>query len=132
MMLNSFYNLFAALAPANCSKNFLGLETWFHYLPASDFDSSSCDITHFSLFQSGSNPSDIPLILVAVVDDLLRIAGLIALGFIFVAAIKFITSEGNPESAANARSTLINALAGLAISIVAVVFINFLGTSIGT
>jgi heme/copper-type cytochrome/quinol oxidase subunit 2 len=67
----------------------------------------------------------------AVVDDLLQIAGLVALAFVIVGAVKFITSEGNSDNAANARTTIINSLAGLAVCIVATVLVNFIGTSIG-
>lgn len=134
-----FLDLFGALAPTNCQKHFLTLHSLYYYLPLSDFQykdktgaaATGCDIRHFTIFPNSSHPSDIALMLAAVVDDLLQIAGLVALAFIIVGSIKFITSEGNPENAANARSTIINALAGLAIAIVGVVFINFIGTSIG-
>jgi FtsH-binding integral membrane protein len=75
--------------------------------------------------------SQLPLVLIAVVDDLLRIAGLVALAFVVISAIKFITSEGNPENATNARNTLINALVGLAITVTATIFVSFLGNQLG-
>lgn len=125
MLIEKFLSLLA-VAPGNCEKNFLGLETWYHYLPGSDF--SGCDIRHFTL--SGGS-SEVPLILLAIIDDLLRVAGLVALGFIIAGAFKFVTSEGNSDKAANARSTIINALAGLAISVTAIVFVNFLGNQLG-
>jgi FtsH-binding integral membrane protein len=153
MLIYNFVHLFAD-APTGCAHDFLGLTPWFKYLPPGDFGqtvtstvatSSSlptstyngttivagtkCDITSFNLL--GSN-SDFGYILVAVVDDLLRIAGLVAFTFIIVSAVKFITSEGNPENATNARNTLINALIGLAITITATIFVSFIGNQIGS
>lgn len=75
-------------------------------------------------------PGSLALIGLAVVDMLLRVAGLIAIGFIFYGAIGFITSQGNPEDAAKARGTAIDALVGLAITMVAIVFVQFVGKSL--
>jgi len=135
MIIEKLLSLFGT-APSFCEHNFLTLISWYHYLPDSDFQrpngAASCDIRNFNLGIPGNGkPSDIPLVLAAVIDDLLQIAGLVALGFVIYGAIKYIASQGNPESAANAQSTIINALIGLAIAITGVAFINFIGTHVG-
>jgi FtsH-binding integral membrane protein len=108
----------------NCSHGFFGLVPWYHYL---NLD-SQCNITNFNIFPP---KSDVPLVLLAIIDDLLRIAGILAVGFVIFGAIKYIASQGNPEDVGRAQSTIINALVGLAIATVAIAFVSFLGNSIG-
>ena len=110
-----------------CKSSFLGLIPWYQYLTLK----TNCDINGFTLFPHGAQKSDVLLILAAIIDDLLRIAGLVALTFVIIGAINFMTSEGNSENAARARSTIINALAGLALSVSAALIVNFLGTTLG-
>lgn len=126
-MLNLPINL---VALDTCQKNdFFGLLPWYHYLPAARFD--GCDIKQFIILPKGSQHSDVPLVLLAVVDDLLRIAALVAIGFVIVGAIQLIYSQGNPEDASRARSTIINALLGMGVAIIAAAFVNFLGNRLG-
>jgi hypothetical protein len=133
MMLDKL--LIFGAAPSGCENQFFGLVPWYHYLPATDFGGKgtlgACDINgNFSLLPT-SGGGDLPLVLLAVVDDLLRIAGMIAVGFVIYGAIQYIASQGSPDATAKAQSTIINALIGLAIAIVAITFVSFLGRSLG-
>jgi hypothetical protein len=110
------------------SGSFFGLKAWYHYLPTS---ADGCDVKGFNLLPSDSKPSDVPLVLLAIVDDLLRIAGLAAVGFVLLGAIKYIGSQGDPEGVSKAQGTIVNALLGLAIAIVSVAFVSFLGNKLG-
>jgi Type IV secretion system pilin len=110
---------------------FFGLLPWDYYLPSSDLDATTCSIRHFHFLGGGGQPADLPLILIAVVDDLLRIAGLVAIAFVIVGAIRYTTSQGNPDDTAKAQSTIINALIGVAVATVAVGIVSFLGSSLG-
>lgn len=122
-MLN-FITYFAA----GCSKpTFLGLKPWYFYLPMSN-NNGVCEPTNFDpLSKSG-----IPLILLAIIDDLLIIAGMVAVFFTIYAGIKFITSQGSPDEAAKARHTLINAIIGLAIALLAIGTVSFIGSQLGS
>lgn len=114
----------------NCSNTFLGLEPWYHYLTVQyDKTTKACEVTSFQLLGSHSG---ILLVLLAVVDDLLRIAGLVAVFFVIYAGIRYITSQGSPDQTSQALSTLINALIGLAIALVAIGLVSYLGSQIGT
>lgn len=106
---------------------FLGLVPWYEYLNLN----LSCDFdrTHPFVFLGGN--SSLLLILLAIVDDMMRIAGLLAVGFVIYAGTKFITSNGSPDEAAKARTTAINALVGLGITMVAIPFVAFLGAQLG-
>lgn len=135
MMLTQIVTYLAATLPNDtCVKSggFFGFIPWYHYLPPADFG-SGCDITNFTVLPPTGSQSvgDVPLILLAVVDDLLRIAGIVAIGFVLTGAVQYITSQGSPDQTNKARSTIINALIGLAITIVAVAFVSFLGSTLG-
>ena len=116
------------LASANsCSKPFLGLETWFHYLPSSAFD-GNCNIVNFTTLGSGS---DILLIGLAVLDDLIRIAALVAVGYVIYGGIQYVISQGSPDATSKAQQTIINALIGVVVSILAASIVGFIGTKLG-
>jgi hypothetical protein len=123
-MVNSL-SLFAVSA---CKSSvFFGLVPWYQYLKLD----SSCDTLGIHILPTAGTSSDIPLILLAIVDDLLRIAGIVAIGFVIYASIQYITSNGNPEHSGKALSTLINALIGMGIAIVAVTVVSYLGSTFG-
>ena len=120
-MIGLITNLFSVAEPG-CEKSFLGLRPWFHYLETNP--EPDCGIKEFTVLGPSS---DIPLVLLAVVDDLLRIAGLVAVVFVIYGGVMYITSQGNPDQASKAQSTILNALAGLAIALVAIFVVSFLG-----
>jgi hypothetical protein len=127
---NMFTFLFrmVAVAPAACDKTFLGLTPWYHYLSSSDFSSNGCAISNFTFLPTaGAGGSDIPLILLAIVDDLLRIAGIVAVAFVIYGGYQYVTSQGQPEKTARAQNTITDALVGVAIAVAAISIVTFLG-----
>lgn len=128
----------ASTAKAACSPSFFGLEPWWKYLghkAVAHQDSSgktyyTCEIKEKSSDLLGKN-SFILLIVLAVIDDLLRVAGLVAVVFVIIGGFKFITAQGEPEQAASARETLMFALVGLVIALLAVVIVSLIGSSLG-
>jgi hypothetical protein len=130
ILFSSKVTSFAAGIVGNSCKNgdFLGLKAWWYYLPSDDFN--GCKITDFNFLPSNGR-SDLVLILLAVIDDLLIIAGIVAVAFVLIGAFKYVNSQGDPEKTAQAQSTIINALIGTAIAITATVFVNFLGQRLG-
>jgi hypothetical protein len=126
-------------AASTCNKpTLLGIFVpWFQYLNIAKDSTGYCEVQNFHLLpgkaSDGLNhPSDVPLVLLAVVDDMLRLAGLITVIFVIYGGIKYATSQGDPDSVAKAQSTVVNALIGLAIAMVAVVFVTFIGRALGT
>lgn len=131
----------ASQADCNASQNntFFGLETWYKYLHVT-FDpvSQTCKITNFDPNAANGGAQDIlgahsPFLLVglAIIDDLLRVAALVAIGFVIAGGIGFITSQGSPDETTKARTMVINALIGLAIAIIAVGVVSFIGNRLG-
>lgn len=122
-MINWLY-MFAA-NPAKCGKDFFGLKPWFEYIKLEN----DCSVRDFKVL--GSN-SDIPAVLLVVVDNLLRIAGLVAVAFIIYGAVQYATSQGDPEQTNRAKSSIINALIGLGVAIISIGLVTFLGTRISS
>ena len=71
------------------------------------------------------------LILLAVLDMLFIVGGMVAVVFVIIGGVQYITSQGQPENTKNARGTVINALIGLAITIIAATLVNWLGYRLG-
>jgi hypothetical protein len=125
-MVDSVFRLFAA---GQCNTiYFFGLKPWYYYIPLN----SSCqfDATHpFTLLGS---QSDLLLIILAIIDDLLIVAGIAAVVFVIYAGIKYITSQGSPDETSKALSTLIYALIGLAIAVIAIPTVSYIGNHYAT
>jgi hypothetical protein len=132
---------------------FLTLVPWYEYLTLADDHQGGCRITNFDVTtqkdangnvikDANGNPvkenhvlgstSPILLIVLAILDDLIRVAALIALGFIIFGGIRYVTSQGAPEDTKEARQTIINALIGLTIALVAVALVSFIGAKLGS
>ena len=96
--------------------------------------------TQYALAQSPLGPAeelDIPTTeaspdnLKRVINILVYVAGALSVVFIIVGGIMFITSAGNPEQTKRARNTLLYAVVGLLISIVAFALVNFILVALG-
>jgi hypothetical protein len=136
-----------ATSADDCDKSgFFGLEPWYHFLPnseigvnkisGSDASPDECGIKCFNIFvqnkpnECGETASDIPGVILAIIDDLLRVAAIVSVIFIIIGSFQFSGSRGNSERTAAAQSTVIAALTGLAISIVAVGMVSFIGNQL--
>jgi hypothetical protein len=118
-MFSSLINQLQRFAVECGVDSFLGLQPWYIYICGRSLD----------------NPQDflnaLPLIALAVVEDLLRIAGLVAIAYVVFGAVKYVVSQGEPDKTAEAKGTIINALAGLIIASLAVAMVSFIGNRLG-
>lgn len=101
--------------------SFLGFPTWYKYACGHDF----------RFLADASGPSDIPLVMLAVIEILLRIAALAAVAYVVFGGVKYVVSQGEPDKISEAKGTIINALAGLLIATFAVAFVAFIGNRLG-
>lgn len=115
--------LLSRFAAACNSTGFFGFPTWYKYLKYDD-SSGNCEIVNFDV-------SQIPLIVLALVEIALRIAALVAVGYIIYGGVQFITGQGEADKSKKARQTIINALIGLVIALLSVGVVTFIGTRIG-
>ncbi len=116
-------------ADAKCVETFFTLKPWFYYL---ETDDATCSIQDFKVLDPINGTSDFGLIALAIIDDMLRIGGMVAVAFIIYGGILYINSQGSPDQTAKAQSTIQNALIGLVICIIAVGFVGFLGNRFGS
>lgn len=139
----------SAAVAAGCdgSRNFLIFPTWYKYLdigpdgndpcaiigpvaPALDeegnpaFDDEGNPATEFD-WEAGASRVGI-----AIVEILLRIATLAALGFVIYGGFRYITSQGEPDGTKSAKQTILNALIGLVISLLATGIVAFIANEL--
>lgn len=127
---------FLAASPGDgctpAKPTFFFLKPWWQYLGGRLDNLMNCAPTLYS-HKGGKwvfEPTNFWLIGLAVVDDLLRVAGFVAVISIIMAGIQLVMTEGNPEKATNARNRLINSLIGLAIAFSAVALVALVGNTI--
>ncbi|HVO86167.1 MAG TPA: hypothetical protein VMT23_00345 [Candidatus Binatia bacterium] len=121
LALGAKLNIFAA-APC-ASHTFFFLPTWYEYLNTSTDSINHCTIA----FQP---PGDIWKIGLAVIDILLHIAGLVAVGSIMYAGAEYLFTQGNAEKGISARKRIVNSIIGLAIAVLAIAVVSFIGDSL--
>lgn len=98
-------------------RRLLGLPFWHEYI--SDENCNIGQITDWPL-TAGS-------VAIAFVEILLRIAGMVAVGYIIYGGFRYIVSQGEPDATKAARETILNAVIGLVIAIIATAVVNFIG-----
>jgi hypothetical protein len=124
-MIQSFFSAipgYLAAVPEQCNNTFFGIPPWYKYLDLN----AECEVVNFNLLGGGGN-SGILLIALAIVDMLLRIASIVALVYVLWGGFTFITSQAEPDKLAQARHTIINALIGLGIALLATSIVVFVG-----
>lgn len=120
---------------ASCSKSFLGLKTWFAYFPSNWFGGAgygNCDINNNFKVLDANGSSGLVLIGLAILDDLIRIAALVAVGYVIYGGFKYMTSGGSPDGTKQAQNTIINALIGIVIAILAASIVSFIGVKLSS
>lgn len=120
----------ASAAASECKKSsssFLGFPTWYKYLQSSIDDKENCVFHNLDLTNT---PNAAAKILLAIVEILLRIAGIVSVIFVIWGGFIYMTSQGQPDRLKVGQSTILNALIGVIISVLAVVIVNVVGGSI--
>ncbi len=125
-MADSLLLLFAS----HCydGRGFFNFPTWYKYLELTHDPLGKCELAPMS---SQEFIKSLPLIAVAVVEILLRLAALVAIGYIIYGGIQYVVAQGESDKLKKARQTIINALIGLAIAIMSTGLVAFIGTRIG-
>lgn len=123
-IFSTFIYQFAAACQPGSGGGLLGIPTWYKYLGGDSSDGRCVPV--FTI------PDDIGAVLLAVFEILLRIGALVAVGFIIYAGFQLILAQGEPERIKGARSTIINALIGLIITILATAVVNLIARNIIT
>ena len=124
-LLTKIPTLFASSTCTLQKPGFFGLPTWYSYLNGQTdaIDPTKC-------IPNVHSWSQIPAIGLAIIDILLHIGGLIALAFIMYGAFLYVTSNGDPERVTGAKNTILNAIIGLVIVLLAITAVSFIGSSL--
>ncbi len=114
-----------ACNPLDSANSFLGLPHWFEYLDGKTDALGKCVPTF-----DPDNINDLWGIGLAGIDILLYIVGLVSVGYIIYGGFVYMTSNGEPDRTKGAKDSILNALIGLVIAIVASAIVSFIGNSI--
>lgn len=136
-MMSLVYSLLTQVgASAQClpKQGFFGIHPWYQYLKV-EYNpySASCEL-NAHLFNPTTKAIDLTtlsLIGLGIVDILIRVAAILAVAYVIVGGIRYVTSQGEPDKTKHATNTITNALIGLVITIMAATLVRFLGDRLG-
>lgn len=120
IMISNLVKIFSNADP-QCVHGILGIPPWYEYLDVKYIPNDP--VNNCTPAISGIN--DLWLIGLAAIEILTRIAILVSIMFVLYGGIKYSMSRANAERVNSAKSTLIDALTGLIISIVATATISY-------
>jgi hypothetical protein len=130
--------LFQTFAAACTKTTFLGLVPWYQFLNVTTDVTGNCAVTNFDASSAGGQQpnllgphSSFLGIGLAIIDDLIRIAAYVAVGYIIYGGITYMTSQGSPDMTKRAQQTIINALIGLVTAVLAASIVTFIGNKLG-
>jgi len=110
---------------SSCSGgSFFGLPSWYYYLPTQTVNHQCIPVF--------SKLSDAWLVVAAIIEMLLRIAGIGAVIMIIVGGVTYSTSMGDPEATTKAKNTIIYSVVGLIVAISAAIIVTFIASSFNT
>jgi hypothetical protein len=120
-------NLILAATNLNCpgyNNSFFGFPHWWRYLDIQKDALGKCaPVVHM--------PGGLWAIGLAVIDILLRLAGIAAVLSIIIAGISYIGAAGSSDKITAARKRIVNSLIGLAIVLAASGIVSFIGNRLG-
>jgi hypothetical protein len=122
-MILSSLSLFAAQGCKLTGGSLFGFPHWYEYLDGIKDAQGNC-IPHIN----GIN--DVWLIVAAVIEIMLRIGAILAVIMVIYAGFTYVTSQGDADKTGAAKKTIVNALVGLAISVLGASIITFIAGSI--
>lgn len=131
VFLITFIAIFGSLpqtvnAQAACSPGggALTIPTWYQYLPGKVDATGKCQVDNEALKTSGG--SAVVLIGMGIFSIMLFLAGFLAFAMVVWGGYKLVTSTGEPGKITAARTTIFNALIGLAVAVIASQFVGFI------
>ncbi len=116
------FTLPAAAVPCEPESDILGIPTWYKYLEGEDIGGKCTP-------RINAAEDALPIGL-AVLEILMTFAGVVAVVMVIWASFQFVLTQGEPDKAASARKTVINAAIGLVIVIVATRVVSFIANTL--
>lgn len=115
-MFTNLTSLYYFAANCKVATNFLSFPTWYKYLPTTGSD---CTPVLSSI-------KDFWLIAAALLEIVLRVGVMLSIGFIIWGGIRILTSQGDPNTIKESRETILNAVIGLVITVIATASVSFI------
>lgn len=110
-----------AASCANYNPSFFEFPTWYKYLIVNGKIEDDCSLSdNFGLM-------DIWSIVIAVIEMIVYVAGIVAVVMIIWGGFRMITSQGSPETIKEARNTVLYAVIGLVVTISARAIMGVVG-----
>lgn len=117
---------------------FFSFPTWYRYLgvkqktvEVNGTKTTVCE-PRFSLMKNNTfNGTSLLLLTLGIIDILIRLAALVSVIFVIYGGFRYMMSQGSPEGTKAAQATVLNALIGLVVAILAASIVSFIGFSIG-
>ncbi|HSX36070.1 MAG TPA: hypothetical protein VLH84_04005 [Patescibacteria group bacterium] len=126
-------SLFAA---GTCGvHSFFLIPPWYEYLTSKitySAVSHACELNVNFVSSGKLDLSVLTLVALAILDILLRLGALVAVGIVMYAGFEYITAQGEADKTKRALGTIINASVGLGITVIAAAAVRFIGQSLGT
>ncbi|HSX27998.1 MAG TPA: pilin [Candidatus Saccharimonadales bacterium] len=103
--------------------SFFGFSTWYKYLKGQNItDSTGKSVCRPYI----AKPAEIWLIVAALFEDLLYVAGLTAVGVVIWGGFQYMLSQGEPGRISSAKSTITNAIIGLVLTVLSAKLVGFI------
>ena len=128
-------DLLTRFGAACVQHGFFVIPSWYEYFNKAGYvnqDRFGGCVLDPQLIKDGTlNLTSVSLLGLGILDILLRLGALLAVGYIVYAGFQYLTAQGEPEKAKHALGTIINSLIGLGITIVAAASVRFVGERVG-
>ncbi len=127
IMLTGFGMSGVVLAPtayAACTSNFLGFPAWYDGLLDGD-----CNVKQPGSGENGLSDFIFTIVL-NIIEIGLMLVGYAAVGYIIFGGFKYLTSGGSPDRITSGRKIILNAVIGLAISIMSIGIVNLIASNL--
>lgn len=112
----------AGISAGSCpSGTFLGIPSWHQFIQKDP--SKACALVM-------NFPQDIWKIVLGIFDIMIRLSAYVAAGFIIWGGIRMIVSQGDPNGIKEARDTVVNAVVGLVIALLATTIVSAVAGSL--
>lgn len=115
-------NVYAAEDETNCDKMLLGMKPWYAGLTDSNCNIKTPEKDGLSNF--------VWTIVTNVLYDMFVVIGYLAIGFIMFGGYTYLLARGDPGRIEKAKKTLVAAVSGLVISLLASVIVSFIADNI--
>lgn len=89
-------------------------------------DTVKSGVTGVGGTDSGNSADDFKTVIKNVINILLFLIGMIAVIFIVIAGFRFVTSNGDANTVSQAKNTIIYAVLGIVIAVMAYAIVNFI------